>query len=397
MERKYKILVWLVLVLLPAFFYIQRDGFVGLDSYYYYSGICNPGDHHYHGDIHPAANVLFSFTPCNEILLKGLLILFYATSLFFIWKIGELYDKNIGWMAMLFAGLTPIFLNTSLRLENDPFAFPIAFAGLYFFLKFLSVDKSAWLGIRKRYFFFVASIILILGAASFWGGSLYYLFGFSVLTHIGALATIIVTLFFGPQLLEATIPISTVGETFPLFGIVFVFFYYLLWKTYNHPFNRFSWFMIILAIVNVKFFILAVPILALTLVKSFGLYKKETQKKILLIVVLANLAYPLMLLPSFVNEGARPTPIELNAVQETIQYANEHDLNVVNDWDLGHIVFFYGGFTKQHGSFSPPPSNQLGENRAVLTQWDSNCTLVKTFEKQKGIINLESNLALYHC
>ena len=345
-------------MLFAGSFLIIRDGFPGLDSYYFYSGDCNANDNHYQGDAHPLAN---------------------------------------GWLAMLFIGLTPLFLNLSFRLENDALAFPFMFISLYYFLKHINQPDLGWCVVKKQYHFLLISLLMLAVASILWGGSLYYLLVYALYTPIALIILVPIILFFGGNFINPLIATSLIGENYPFLGIVFVFFYFLIWKKYTHPFNKITWGLIILGIFNAKFLILALPLLALTIVKAYEEHKPETKKAIILVAIMANLAFPMMIAPTILNEGSRPTQIELLAVQETIQYANQNNLNIENDWELGHIVFYYGGSTPHHTFYAPKSTKFSGDNTVVLTQWDLNCSLVKTFVKPESLIKLESNLNLYKC
>jgi len=399
-SHKQKIVfVFLLIFALPGFTYFLRDGFHGLDSYYFLTKVCREDNHFTASPNSPLGNIVFDILPCDEFILKAILVFLYGLSVLAIYLIGEETWKGSGWITLLFTGITPIFLYSSFKLENDAFGFPIMFFGVYFFLKYLNSKKDKGvIKSRPNYSYLIISVLLILLATGFWGGALYYILFFVLMEPLMLIIAIPVFILFAGQLIETIIPKLDIDESTPRGGLTFILLYMVPLVFFKgKPDFRF-WYLpltIVLFVVgalNPKFFILGIPFFALALTKNFLNATKGEKRFIAGWATILFLFYSLSVVAL-----SSPTNMETEIASDLVYLAQEKDLRIANDWELGHLIWYYGGHTAQHsGGKDPDFANE--KNRLIATQQVlENCEKIEEYQQRKILFQLRPNYFIYEC
>jgi len=385
------VFVILISFFLPSFLYFVTPNFLGYDSYYFLSEICGGNPIYTPDQYAPLINPILYALPCNELLLKLVLVCLFGCSLLTIYyTIALCYPKQGHW-GILFACVSPILLYNSFKFENDAFGFPIMFISLYFFLKYLKNFKKNKLDL-------VFSIGLLLLSTLMWGGSIYYLYYFVLLEPLLIPLTIIPIIIiptFLPSLITNVLPNFQVNESNPLMGMLSILFYevFLIFpktrKVFDFPFRKLTIITLIVGLINPKLMVLAIPLIAIVLVNALSLVTPETKKKMLTIAVMMNIGFALPI----GLQSLHPTQIEHNAVQELLQLSQDMNKNYVNDWGYGHMVFYYRGSTQNHSTINNKLTEHYYDGNLVLTRKEFDCPILKPYSSNIG----EGELKIYNC
>ena len=280
---------------------------VGFDSYAFLQQSCG-------AFVVPHLPLLADFVtkaiPCNIYAIKGTLFLLFLASLLGIAHLGELFHKEKGWLAAVFSFLSPGFFFEFTKFENDQFAIPILVWAAYFFFKARQTKD-------KR--FDLVSITLILLAAGFWNGSIYWLIGLgttSLLLGIPALAAIF---WFRNELVSNTMP-KNVLESMPVIGLAMIgglAFGFSLLPVQMYPVTLIFFLLMLL---QAKFAWFVVPFL------SVGVLMLYTNERIERFQagrfgkgVLISLAFFLVVAWGFSVQGHPPHPYQWEAVEFAIE------------------------------------------------------------------------------
>ncbi len=387
-SKNFKLLVILATFLLPSIFFLIGPAFPGHDSYFYYYYVCDEKQEHnvINDPIQGIQQQLFNALPCNEFELKILIILLYGISLFFLWGIGEYYSKNHGYLTMLFAVNNPILFGFVFKLENDIFALPLVYAGLYFFLRFRE---------EKRTFLLLISLLFLGGATFVWGGAIYYLMAFSLLELLLIPISLFLLFNYYDTIINSLIPNQLVKENSIFLGLTYLFFYapfIYLSKNISFPHQKLFFILVLLGVLNAKFFVLALPLLALSLVKVFKEKDEQLNFVMVSMALIVCVVFSISFLPIDSIKYA-PKFYEHQAVKDLVFYSNLNNKETVNDWEFGHMVWFYGGKTKHHSGFNNSFEIEKQTNAIVLTRHEMSCPAIKQYENNL----LGYNLTLYDC
>ncbi len=375
-----------VTFILPVIGFFFRTGFLGYDSYFFLKEVCG-GNPLFAHNINPLANLLISALPCNELLLKVILVLFFWASLLTIYAIGSLFGKKEGVLLTLFAGITPIIVNNAFKFENDSFAFPIMFLGVYFFLKYLLKDK-------KQKTDLLISIGLIGIATLFWGGAIYYLIPFTLAEPLLLIITIPIILIFGPLLLTQVIPRLEIAENHPVKGVINFMFYiaFIMFgsgkKIIDLYFPLITIFFILLGLINPKFMILGIPFYALAILKIYQSATEANKKRILLFAITLNIAWGATLF----FHTTEPFYPEIIGTQEIVDYSKEYRVRIENDWQYGHLILYNNGETDYHSTAIDFNLSNLNDS-VVLTRKEVDCEILKQYDKPI----IKPGLKIYKC
>ncbi len=376
----------LVAFFLPVIGIIFRTGFLGYDSYYFLKQVCG-GNPLFNETINPLANMVLSVLPCDVLFIKVILILFFWASMLAIYAIGSLFGKKEAIILTIFAGITPIIINNSFKFENDSFAFPIMFFGVYFFLKYLLNEKKNKLNL-------LASIGLIGTATLFWGGAIYYIIAFTLAEPILLLLTIPILFLFGPLLLTQIIPRLEIAENHPVKGMMSFMFYmvFIMFgsgkKIVDFYFPVITILFILLGLINPKFMILGVPFYALAILKIWQSATPSNKKRILGLAITLNLAWGLTLF----FHTTQPYYSEIVATEEIVNYSQDFNLQIANDWGYGHMILYNGGETNYHSSYSDYNFFESPQT-LILTREQLNCEIIQEYDKPI----IQAGLNLYKC
>ncbi len=383
MISKKQALALLFLSLLSFAPYFIHPYFVDADPYYFLNQICKEDYTRYHYNENILANLFFDTVPCDFLTLKALLFLGFFLSVLSISFLGTLFDKQYGWIAGVFSFLSPLLSREFLKLENDQFGYVFLFWSLYFFYK-AKVEKSwKW---------FLASGACILAGIGFWSGGLFFPIAFGLNSLFFLPIAILFTFLFGQKLLDILIPSiqlmqklvfgisqTIVLERQPLIGLVYWFGLALAITFHRKTYFPQLFFFALLGVVSVKFAVLVVPLLSVSMVL---LYTKllVKRKRIARFFVIASVALALawgLLVPFNV-----PTQNEWDAIDFGLEKARDLNVAFVNHWDMGYWVEWKGGKASAFGGISPQDYNSM-ENKIVLTHEDVSCKILKRFQKHK--------------
>lgn len=389
-------LALLFLSLLSFAPYFVHPFFVDADPYYFLNQICNGPYASYYYNENILANYFFDIVPCNFLILKISLFVGFFLSVLSISFLGTLFNKQYGWMAGVFSFLSPLLSREFLKLENDQFGYVFLFWSLYFFFK-AKVEKN------KGYF--LVSGAFVLAGVGFWSGGLFFPIAFGLNSLFFLPIAVSFAFFFGEKLLGTLMPsillipqlLSGIGQRIvlerqPLIGIVYWFGLALAITFYRKEYFPQLLFFALLGIVSVKFAVLAVPLLSVSMVL---LYTKLLNKKKAKIVVLGKIVQIKKIARFFVVASVSlalawgllipfnvPTQNEWDAIDFGLEKAQEFDFKFVNHWDLGYWVQWRGGKASALGTIVQQDYNSM-KNTIVLTHEDVSCKILKTFQKHK--------------
>ncbi len=379
--RKNPYLIFFLLVLVPFFVYFLRPDFLANDTYGFLLLVCE------NNNVVGATGLpflLFSLLPCNILALKVILFGCCVVSGWFIIKMAILFSPKNGWRACYLLFLSSITILEFCKLEEEAFAFPLLFASCYFFFKGLKTGK------RLPYFL---AFGLLVPAGLLWKGAIFYLIGYGL--NLGfillALSPFFLIVFKGNDLhwrslLEIVVRGWVVKEDLPFkFHAHFLLTFGLFGAILEPLLMPQALFFTALGLASAKFWPLSLPFLAVGLVllpekveelrlldelpkRLQGLIKHFGLNTVILIVSLfcvVGLAQSVWL--------AGPTQNEWSA----INFALEIDNNANNDWGLAYFVLWKGGTTSSYQS--PNKQQPFLPGQIVITQFDNNCSVLKTF------------------
>ncbi len=378
---KKQFLFLLLITAMPFFVYLARPDLIGADSYYFLQYVCGKQQE----IITPP---LFYFTlffiPCNFYAIKLLLFLCCFVCVVFIALMGRLFDKKNGWKAGLLVFLSPLIVTELAKFENDQFAFPFLFASYYFFLKSTTQKNK-----REKILSQAIAGLLALIACGFWGGGLYVLLLFGLYSILFFFIDWFVIFFFGKRLLSELIGLKGVAETMPLTGINYFFGLlpaFIGWIKAPSVLKFFLLATAMIALVNLKYSILALPFFAL----CFFFFWNGLNQKIKQIILQASfiLAISWGVLLFFLP----PTQTQWQAIDYAIQKSNGNTIQ--NDWGLGYWIEWHNGkpccksspqpFNCQKGLFLTDKNLSSQQTRLALGYTNmANCNLLKSFGKLK--------------
>jgi hypothetical protein len=377
-------LALLFLSLLSFAPYFIHPYFVDADPYYFLNQICKENYTTYRYNENILANYFFDVVPCNFLILKSLLFVGFFLSVLSISFLGSLFHKKYGWMAGIFSFLSPLLAREFLKLENDQFGYVFLFWSLYFFYK-AKLQKS-----KINYLY---SFILILIGIGFWSGGLFFLIAFALNSWVFLIPGILTYFFFGTKLYQSihtsidlllnlgqSIGSRIVLEQQPLIAIVYWFGLALGSTFIALPFLPQLIFFIILGIISVKFAVLAVPFLCLSMLCFYTKLLRKKKFKIARAILVSSVGLALawgLLIPFNV-----PTDDQWNAIDYTIQSSKDLNATLVNHWDLGYWVQWKDANASAWGSTHDIDYNSLS-NSVIITHEDVSCKKLEEFKSHK--------------
>ena len=355
--------------------YIFNPMIAGADTWFYINQICNIQPHVSNDVIF---DTLTLFMPCNFIFLKIWLAILFFIMLIFSAKIGELYDKDNGWILSLIVGFFTLFSLEYIVFENDSLGFSLMFAALYFVLKAYK-NKDKWLS--KDNCLGLGFIIL---AGLCWKGAAYWLFPFAILTPIYLVPLIGVIVLYGGSFLWFLTADRNVQEQTMWIGII----YLGLTPLFSFGFMKMSKkellaciLMIIPCIFVQKLYILAIPfisIMALLGLLSLTKYKDTIISTIIIFSVFMAIFWGMHTYQEF------PTADDFVVVQQAAQDTNY----VENAFGIGYIAIYND---LNVSSWSGTDGNDFICSGYVLSHpWLYDCNYCPVIKKAQNII-------LYKC
>lgn len=376
-NRLFPFLVVAVCFLIPGALFYSFSGLKAFDSYYFYNYVCNPATpHFYKPQIDTfASKMVLDFLPCNEFVLKTIILALFGASLLAFYLIGEFHRKGSGFLMVLFACMGVPAFTRFLKLENDVFGFPFLFFGLYFFLKHLKAEndfKNLFLSLN----WFVVGLF-------FWGGGIYLLLALILVQPWLGLISLPISWLNADRVIGNMVPNLFVYENNPMVGLIFSLFFLSplillpshkkILTLFRFPAAKSLILIGIFAMFNPKFYILALPGFGMLLINLFH----ELEDKYQAVLIALSLAF--VCIGLFAFYWYPPTPTEIQAVQEFVQTGKDLNLPLSNDFAYGHMIWFYGGHTPIWGGLGMGDVKDAN-NSLVLSRENLDCKLLKTYD-----------------
>ena len=360
-----QILIIFLLATIPfAFYTIFRTDLVGYDSYAFLSQSC--GQFEVNGT--PLiADLLLKNMPCNIYAIKGTLFALFFASLLGIASLGTLFHKEKGYLAALFSFLAPTLFFHAIRLENDQFAYPILIWATYFYYK-------ARLTKIKRYDLYALTLVVF--AAEFWQGAIYFLLAFALTSIIFAIPAITAIAIYWKDIIGKTLPIATVNEAQPLIGLSHIFglaFGFAMLPTMLYPQTMI---FLVLLLLQQKFAWMIIPLLSVGILMFYTNPKLDKTKWIAFTKsVLISAAICCMVAWSLAASEQTPHSHTWNAINYALEQSENNEIQ--NDWDLGYFIIYKDGVPSQYGG-----GQQFDFTKGIaITKFDqNNCVTLKEFD-----------------
>ena len=343
--------------------YAMRPDLYGYDSYYFLDLVCSN-----EANSQPVLMQLIILAiPCNILAIKAILFSLMLSALVGVGYLAKTVCKNANaaQLAVLFVFLSPIFISEFLKFENDQFAFPLLFFSLAFFY-------------RKKY---PHALALLAVALLIWEGAVYYLVAFALSWLMAAILLFPVLLLKGHQLVGAMLPNFNVRESLP---VVAFFFLGGLIAGYAGTIPLIMpqlGFFTLLLLLNGKYVIHAVPLLAACLVvfyndNKYDKYAIMDSLKVGLIIG----AVALFCWQVYNINNLEPLPYQHEAVQFAVDASAEYGLPLRNDWSYGYWVKYHGGIPSAWGGGI---WEQDFNNSVALTREALDCELLREFNEMR--------------
>lgn len=353
MERKIYLGLFIlaVVVFTP---YLLREDLVGYDSYAFHNEICGLNHKNVVNNLlTPLSTIIFDIIPCSIPIMKLTLFFVFFSSVIITAKTGEIVNKKNGWLAGLFMFLAFITIQNFVKLENDPFSLPLIFLSYYFLLKAeKETEKPEWLGIqtifysRKLWYQIIALLCLGIGVL-IWGAAGLVIFGVGLMHYGFFIVAIPVIAAYGKELFAAVASSPIIIENIPVRGMIgLLILNYAFLTPVLAPLTYFLGFM---ALLNSKFAILVVPLLAVGCVNLFNHIKLENLR-VFFVTMSIVLAVGSGILVLFF---APPTPTDWESVDYSLELHNSTGKPIKNEFWLGYMLESKGYEPEFFGWYDP--------------------------------------------
>lgn len=369
--------------LIPFFVFLSMDRFIGYDSFYFLDQVCNVQDVKM---VEPLSEVLFSVLPCDFLFLKVFIWLVFFGCTVLTALIGSEFYKN-GWLAGLFVFLTNQWIRVLFQFENDFVGLFFLLLGSYFFLKKSSLGTYKFLG-----------LVSFLIAALFWRGAVFYFLAFSFVSLINFPFFVFAVVYDFDSFLYSITPGFAVLENMPFVSLGYLLFLNLGVFFLPKRLRVVGVVFFVLALLKFKYLLLAAPFLAVGFVglmnelvrgswsfsefllldysDVFLNWKKSVCA--LLVIVFWCVSFGLIVSSSFSLFNQAPYGSEIAAVKFVVSEADGS--LIFNDWELGHIVAFYGGVPFERAGIDHYSGFvDWADGFAVTANHDLNCVLLEDF------------------
>lgn len=342
MDKKNACLLLFVCVV-PFIGYFLNPFLAYYDSYAFLSGACG---------LFEGNSYLLPLAFCNHFLNKLILLGLYVVSIFCVAFFGEkVYDKQLGWRVGLYsATLTPLFFQEAMKFENDIFGWTLVFVGFSLFgLAYASTKrqhKLLW-GIIA----WCACIFAILfWQASFLGALIIGLMWLPLL--VLSMPTIFLSFW---DLINHALLNRGIGEEQFGAGIVpvMIMFFPLLSKPRNTKFFLATWFAFAVGFIKIRFMLFAIPLLALNFLHFEQRMGKKWKRWPNMKVVCCGLAMAFF----FIGFFSTPNIYDMNQMESAIALAEDNNILLYNDWEVGWQITYLGYDTNYRASFPDPDYN----------------------------------------
>jgi len=373
--KLWQIGILLVLTIILFGQYAFNPMLAGADTYFYVNQVCGISEH---DGRDPIFDMLTPFMPCDFLFLKVYLAALFFIVLFFTAKIGELYDKENGWLLALIVGFFTMFSLEFIVFENDSLGFALFFIALFFVLraykekkKILSIDNGI-------------GLIFILLAGLCWKGAVYWLFAFVIICPVFIIPLIGILGLYGGGLFWFIGATSEVQEQTPLLGII----YLGLTPLFLFGFTKMTKKEVLMTVLMIipllfvqKLYVLAIPFVAIIALRGMLSIEKYRDTIILTIIIFS---FFMAAFWGMHTAQEFPTVEDFAVVQRAAQDVN----HVENAFGIGYIAIFNG---MEVSSFGGTDGNDFICSGYVLSHpWMDDCNYCP-------IIKKSANIVLYEC
>jgi len=317
----------------------------------------------------------FEATGGNILYAKALLFGLCLASVLGIASLGSLFSQKNGWTAGMLCFLSPIIVLEFTKFENDQFAYPILIWATYFLFKGAKENTLLW----KKLLWQATAIAMVVCTAQLWGGAIYYLIAFATTAILPGLFAIKAVATNVTQIIQRATPFFPIyWENRPIIGFAYLFVLALGYAGVNWQLGPMLGFFTLLLLLNAKFMLHAVPLLAVAF--ALLLEKKKLKKHtgfFLMLSFVCATGWGIIL------QMQPPSQAQLDAIDYSISVAPGG--RIQNDWELGYWVLWRGG--KTNDKAGGPPELVFDLNGFILTKQKLRCKEIKRFDY----------LTLYEC
>ena len=355
--------------LLPLFFIPH---IIGGDTYYYVNHIFGivplP-------DSEPILSVwIMNNIPANYLAIKLIMVLVTFLTCLAISKCGELFDDRFGWLAGLFLLGTLFFTTIFINFENDMFGFMFIAWSLFWILRYTisGEEKDLWF-----------SIILICIAGLIWEFAIYFLLIWVIISKFNWKLTLIFLVLFGLHFVnffKGIIPNTLIQENMFGLGLMCLVFFITCYMKDTRFKLLYPAILVstVLALVNLKFVYVVIPLLVISLAVTLTKLPKEAVIFTVLSLLVVFVVVSLTILNAYPNQDINELFSKAQSIKEN-RFPNK-DIRPV--WDFGYYWIYW---TKKpyelFGSTKPTPKTGI-----VITREFEKLDCVKYFENKSGII-----------
>jgi hypothetical protein len=378
MKVKHYVILFII-CLIPFIFYLNKFGFIGADGYYFMLQVCANEPLR---DTMPIGQTIFRLMPCSFEYAKLILFGLFFISTLIVAKLGELFHKH-GWLAGVFVFLSPLWISEFLKFEDDVFSYPILFGAMYVFLKGVKEKKKRYQAIGVG--------LAVIGSLT-WKGGVFYIFAMSLTFLWGLILSIPIIVWQFKKLFGSIMPSIRVLENYPIVGALYYYGLLVGWLETKREYLPQLAFFFILTIVNQKFVIHAMPLLAIGVVpmwfnipkyaKGIKLKFKAPQEltKNLMYVILCT-----MLLFSYIGyvtsiESRWPNQDVWEAIDYSIVMARDSNKSFKNDWSFGYWVMWKGGTPSGYGGWVKNDYPYYTNSIALALDYVNYCTELRRWK-----------------
>jgi len=355
--------------------YALNPMIAGADTWFYVNQICGK-------TIHETRDIIFdtltTVLPCDFVVIKIYLAILFFTMLFFSAKIGELYDKEHGWMLALIIGFFTMFSLEFITFENDTLGFTLFFIALFFMLRafkehkpMLSIDNGL-------------ALVFIILAGLCWKGIVYWLFAAAIISPIFIIPLIGVLGVYWQGLLWFITADRGIQEQTMFLGIMYLgltpLFLFGLTKVSKKE-VLICCLMIIPCIFVQKLYVLAIPfisIVALMGVLSIKKYRDTIIYTIIIFSVFMAAFFGMHTYQEF------PTVEDFAVVQSAAGYTK----NIQNSFGLGYVAIYNDLNVSRYGSTEG--HDYICSGYVLTHPWITDCNSCV-------VLNTSKNVILYRC
>jgi hypothetical protein len=247
-------------------------------------------------------------------------------------KIGELYDKENGWILSLITGFLTLYPFAFLEFENDSLGFVLFFIALYFVLKGFKENRPP---ICKEN---ILGIIFIILAGLTWKGSVYWLIAFSIISPIFLLMFLPMLYLYFEQFFWFTTATRLVQEHAAIVGIIYLgmtpFFLFGFTKMSKKEILMCCLMFIPVLFVQ-KLYVIAIPFISIVALVGLLSLKKYHH-----IIIPTIIVFSVFMAAFFgMNTYSQfPNPADMQVVEMAAQLTDR----VENSFGIGYIAIHKG-------------------------------------------------------